>query len=98
MICNLALKKQISCNDAIATAKTPIKHFTDRGNTVTASVLDLSKAFDKVNFYGLFIKLIDKSAPISLIRILVSWYTRSEVVVRWVSVVSEAVKLLAGVR
>jgi hypothetical protein len=61
-------------------------------------VLDLAKAFDKLNFYGLFLKLMDNSTPVCLIKILESWYARGEVVVRWGSALSSPTKLLAGVR
>jgi hypothetical protein len=91
-------KKNTSCNDAILTAKAAINYYTTNGSTVTACVLDLSKAFDKVNGFGLFLKLMDRSVPVVLIRILESWYGRYVVCVRWGSALSEPIRLCAGVR
>jgi hypothetical protein len=91
-------KKGIGCSDALVTASSAIKYFTDRGCTVTACVLDLSKAFDKVNFHGLLTSLMSRRAPRCVIDILHSWYSRCEIVVRWGLTFSATVKIKAGVR
>ena len=51
-------KKRSGCRDAILTARMAVKFLVDRGSTVTICALDISKAFDKVDYYGLFLKLI----------------------------------------
>jgi len=37
-----------------------IEFFTKNGSTISAFFLDLSKAFDKVNHYGLYLKIIKR--------------------------------------
>ena len=36
--------------------------------------LDLSKAHDKVSFYSLFNKLLDRGALVYLVKFLAKWY------------------------
>ena len=44
--------------------------------------LDLSKAYDKVSLYCLFNKLLDRSAPVYLVKFLVKWYSCQEMKVK----------------
>ena len=46
-------------------------------------MLDASKAFDRVNFWLLFDKLITKSVPLCIVRILAVWYTHQKMCIRW---------------
>ena len=40
-----------------------IDHFISGGSTVNICSLDLSKAFDKMSHYALYIKLINRNIP-----------------------------------
>jgi len=91
-------KKNISCTQAIYTVRHVIDHFVTNGSTVNICCLDICKAFDKVNHYSLFSKLIDRNVPMCLITILKNWYEKSYCQVKWGSVLSEPFALLAGVR
>ena len=57
-------KKFCGCSHAIYTFRQTVEYFTERGNTVNLCALDLSKAFDKVNHFGLFNKLMNRDVPI----------------------------------
>ena len=59
-------KKNISCTQAIYTVRHVIDHFVANGSTVNICCLDICKAFDKVNHYRLFSKLIDRNVPMCL--------------------------------
>jgi len=39
-------------------------------------MLDISKAFDKVNHYCMFIKLMNSSVPVVLLKVLINWYDK----------------------
>ena len=45
-----------------------IKHYTDQNTPVYQCLLDASKAFDWVNHWTLFAKLIDTRAPLLIVR------------------------------
>jgi len=53
-------KKGTGCNHAIYILKETINYFDNNESSVSVGVLDLSQAFDKINHFGLFIKLIDR--------------------------------------
>ena len=40
-----------------------VDFYTEHGSTVNLCLLDMSKAFDTVNHYGLYIQLIKKNLP-----------------------------------
>ena len=52
-------KKDHGCNHAIYTVQSTIEFFTKSDSTVNICALDVSKAFDKVNHYILFMKLME---------------------------------------
>ena len=47
------------------------------------TMLDASKAFDRVNHSKLFCKLIDRGCPAFIVRILYYWYSTQTFTVRW---------------
>ena len=58
----------------------------------------MAKAFDRMNRYGLFIKLINRGCPILLINILECWFAKVSACVRWGECTSEFVTLSCGTR
>ena len=70
----------------------------DNDTTVNLDCLDISKAFDKLNYCVLFKKLMKRKIPSNVIELLLNWYSMSYNLVRWESVLSELFRLLAGVR
>ena len=60
--------------------------------------LDISKAFDKVNHHGLFLKLMQRNTPKSFIAILLSWYSKCYCYIKWGNAISGSFKVSAGVR
>ena len=63
-------KKGIGCSHALYTVRSVVEHFTAAGSVVNLYALDISKAFDKVNHYALWIKLMDRSVPLTLLLTL----------------------------
>ena len=56
--------------------KARVKHICDNGGTATLCALDISKAFDRVNFYGLFKILVDCLFPKCFIDLLLDWFSK----------------------
>ena len=91
-------KKGIGCNHAIYTLRSTVDHFVKNNSTVKLCSLDLTKAFDKVNYFQLFNKLLEKKFPRKIIVILLTWYLNTSITVRWKNCLSESVALKAGIR
>ena len=45
-------------------------YYTIRESTVNLCFMDISKAFDKVNHYGLYIKLMKRNVPPVLLHVI----------------------------
>ena len=51
--------------------------------------LDASKAFDIISHFKLFRKLFDRKTPIAIMRILLFWYCKQTVYVKWRTCMSD---------
>jgi hypothetical protein len=91
-------KKNSSCSHAIYCVRQAVNTFTDSGSTVNLCALDLSKAFNKMNHHGLYIKLMARNVPNCLLEILEHWFSICSTCVRWGQFVSRFVYLSCGVR
>ena len=91
-------KKKLGCSHAIYTLQCVTDYFTSSGSTVNVSLLDLSKAFDRVNHAVLFRKLLCKGLPTNIVQLLYSWYSSGNAFVRWRTGISQCFSLSSGVR
>ena len=91
-------KKNTGVSHAIYAVRKTVEYFVERDSTVNLCALDMSKAFDKMNRYALFIKLLNRNCPIGFINLLDCWYGKSNTCVKWGDVLSHSVNLLAGLR
>ena len=76
------------CQKALFTLETVVNYFTDRDSPVYVASLDVSKAFDRVNHFALFIKLIDLGIPLYVLNILITWHCKLMSCVQWVGALS----------
>ena len=72
------------------------KRNTQENSPVFACFSEASKAFDKINHYTLFQKLLDRETPIILVRILLFWYTKQAMCVKWGNCMSDFFTYLTG--
>jgi len=91
-------KLKTGCNDALYTINKTVDYFTNRTSNVIICSLVVAKAFDKVDKYVLFDKLMLRRCPSKFIRILNEWYRKSETLVNWNGCLSPPVSLVSGVR
>ena len=61
--------------------KNVVKYYTDNGSHVLACFVDFSKAFDKVNYWKLFNKLLDDNIAVDLVALLAYWYSHQQMCV-----------------
>ena len=91
-------KSKTGCVNAIYTLRKTVEFFIDRESTINLCSLDLRKAFDKLNRYGLFLKLMNRNCPLVLINILECWYSKCFATVTWNGGISEIFRLFTGTR
>src|ERR1700690_652683 len=91
-------KKGIGCSNAIFALRQVVEYFNDRGSNVYIASLDASKAFDRVNHFQLFVILMKMGLPPSFVNIIVNWYSKLFVVIRWNGYNSTPLSVLSGVR
>ena len=88
----------MGCDYATFLLKETSDYFTRRESNVCFGMLDLSKAFDKINHYCLFKKLIERKIPYLILCLIVNWYDDITTVVSWMNHASLPVRLHSGVR
>jgi hypothetical protein len=71
------------CNKALFAFRSTVDYFISRGSKVFVASLDLSKAFDRVNHYGLLRVLLERGVPLCLINVLWSWFSKLEGMIYW---------------
>ena len=54
--------------------------------------------FDKINHFNLFRKLLNRKTPIVIVRILLFWYSKQTVCVKWGRCISGYFSISNGVR
>ena len=59
---------------AIYTVRQTVEYFIKSGTVSDLCALDLSKAFDKVNHFDLYNKLMNRAVPIMLLKVLDHWF------------------------
>ena len=78
--------------------KSVIKYYNLHNSTVYTCFLDASKAYDRVNHWTLFRKLLNRSIQILIVRMLNYWYTKQELCIRWGTEMSPYFIISNGVR
>ena len=75
-----------------------IEYYKARNTTLFVTFLDASKAFDRVNHWCLFKKLIDKGIPMFITGIIVYWYRRQQLFINWHGNICKGFHVTNGVR
>jgi len=81
--------------------KRAVDYYTHHGSHVFCAFTDFSKAFDSVNYWLLFCKLIDNNNTVQCcmtVRLLAYWYRNLQLFVRWQNAVSDPFLMSNGVR
>ena len=91
-------KKRLGCRDAVYTFRCVVDYYVSCESTVNVGAVDLSKAFDKMNHHGSFIKLMERRIPDNLLRFLENWFSLGVTCVKWESFTSDFFVLSSGIR
>ena len=63
--------------------KEAIEYYVNNGSPVFCTMLDATKAFDRVQYVKLFNILVDKDMPFVTLRLLLNMYTSHVTQVLW---------------
>ena len=97
--CNqFGFKAKVGCSHAIYACHKIIDYYLENDSTVNVCLIDVAKAFDKVNHSLILLKLMQRKLPVALIKLFEYWYSISNNVVRWENALSTAFLLQSGVR
>jgi len=77
--------------------KRTVEYYRDRGSLFTCFV-DITKAFDSVNYWKLFNKLLDDGIDVAIVTILAFWYSNQKICVRWQNTLSKYFTIGNGIR
>jgi len=91
-------KKNHSTAHCTNLLKQTVEYYTKRGSHVFACFIDFKKAFDRVNYWKLFNKLIDDGISVDIVAMLSYWYSHQHVNVRWHNNVSDSFSVENGTR
>ena len=91
-------KRKHATDLCIYTVKSVIKYYNYFSSPVYTCFLDASKAFDRVNHWTLFKKLLIKGVPVILVRILCIWYRCQQLCIQWGKTKSSFFTISNGVR
>ena len=64
---------------------------------VFACFLDVSKAFNRINYWHLFMKLLDRGLPVIIVRLFCTWYCTQQYYIQWANVISTPFHVTNGV-
>ena len=91
-------KNKHSTDMGVFMLKQLIDYHTSLGSPVYICYLDASKAFDRINHFSLFEKLLKRKVLPLYVRLLRYWYSNQLFCVRWDGIVSSPFKVSNGVR
>ena len=80
------------------TASSVIDYFNRNGSPVYAAAMDMSKAFDMVEWVGLFSALIKRNVSFCILRLMLYIYENQSCNVKWSGAVSSSFSVSNGVR
>jgi len=78
--------------------KQTVDFYRGHGSHVFVCFIDFSKAFDYVNCWKLFYKLLDDNVSFIAVRVLAYWYSHQECFIRWRNCISAGFYFRNGTR
>ena len=96
-VLQFGFQKKLSTVQCTWAVQETISHYLRSGSEVYCCLLDFSKAFDKVNFEQLFLKLIERKMPPVILRLILFLYLHQTCFIRWNSMDSSTFCVMNGV-
>ena len=94
----VGLKKGHSTSICSMILKETLEYYRRGNNTVYCTMLDATKAFDRVEYCKLVRLLLDKKLPAIVIRVLINMYLSHSTRVTWNGIMSNSFRVTTGVK
>jgi len=91
-------KRKHSTDICVFALKNVIQFYKQHNSPVFTCFLDASRAFDRVNHWSLFKKLVERGVPLLIVRLLSYWYNVQTFYVKWGNSTSTCFTTTNGVR
>jgi hypothetical protein len=91
-------KAKRSTNMCTMVVKEVIDYYVNNGSPVYCTMLDATKAFDRVNYCKLFNTLVERKLPFVTVRLLMNMYTSHDTRVLWNGIYSNSFSVKNGVK
>jgi exonuclease III len=91
-------KKAHGTDMCVYSFKQIVEYYNKHASPVYACFLDASKAFDRVNHWTLFRRLLDRGVPLNIVNTMTYWYTHQQCTIQWGREMSKPFKVSNGVR
>ena len=88
----------MGCYNSIHAVRKVVKYFNNRNSTVNIGSIDLKKAFDKTNIFGILCLLQENNVNRGIINLLENWFKKNSTSIKWQNVRSRDIPLLSGVK
>jgi len=75
-----------------------VDYYTNRGSHLFVCFADFTKAFDRVNYWKLFNRLLEDGLSASVVSLLAFWYSHQHVMVQWRNTVSSSFSIGNGTK
>ena len=90
--------RNLGCSHAVFALRQCVEYFIARGSTVFMASLNAKKAFDRVNHIKLLNRMCDIGVPRHVIKLIMNWYSKVMMIVRWDNCYSSPCSVKSGVR
>ena len=91
-------KSKHSTDMSIFAMQQVVDMYSSLSSPIYICYLDASKAFDRINHWTLFKKLLHRGLPLLIVRLFVFWYTSQHFVIQWGQCLSQKINVTNGVR
>jgi exonuclease III len=93
-----SFKSQHSTDMCALILKETVQHFVSQSSPVYLCYVDASKAFDRINYWHLYSKLLSRGLPVLIVRLFVYWYSSQTFVIKWCDLYSSPFTSINGLR
>lgn len=94
----LGFRKKFGRSESSHSVRKIVRFFNKRKSTVNLGFVDLQKAFDKTDVYGILIMPQRKNVNRNILNFRENWFLKTYTSIKWNKCLSDKVKLLSGVK